>query len=206
MRTANLPTITGISATLPAAGEPTRQAEHLCQTLHYILLDMKAEGFVFQQAETTDFTTFGNGVSDGLDDYVDRFDDLLRTGTTAVAANIPDVLPIIGALLSGGAEPVLAILLQGVLDTMLRHWDTRADVADGDPTNSDMSGVITALEAIETMLEEHKDTFIDAEDTTAADLLVKLETAIYGVLTQLNINLFSREDEQFHSIAPMAEE
>jgi len=132
MKTANFPTIGTLDTTLPTPGDATYQMEALALVMHQIIKALSDNGFTFSQSETSDFTTFGNGVAGGLDNYITRYEELLATGASAVVASIPDVLPIIGALLSGGAEPVIAILVQGVLDTMLRHTDRRTDYNNGD--------------------------------------------------------------------------
>ena len=162
MITANFPTVSTLDETLPTPGDPTYQTETLALTLHKVVKNLSDAGFSFAQSVPSDFTSFGNEVAGGLDNYITRYEQLLNTGTSAVAASIPDVLPIIGALLSGGAQPVIAILLQGVLDTILRHRDRRTDHYNGDAPD------FTALIA---KLEEMKQTFIDDEEAGIADVL-----------------------------------
>lgn len=73
MRTAELPTIGTLDTTLPSAGDPTYQTESLCLTIHKIIKELSDEGFEFQQAQTTDFSTYGTNTQDAVDDYIERF-------------------------------------------------------------------------------------------------------------------------------------
>lgn len=199
MRTAELPTIGTLDTTLPSAGDPTYQTESLCLTIHKIIKELSDEGFEFQQAQTTDFSTYGTNTQDAVDDYIERFEDLLETGTTAVSAALPDVLPIIGALLSGGSAPVLAILAQGVLDTMLRHWDRRADIANGDPTKADMAGVVAELQSIDAKLETTEEVSLaNTLDVLMEDIRAQIETT----LNEFTINLHSDEFAAYWGVEP----
>ena len=151
MKTANFPTIGTLDTTLPLTTDPAYQSASLSLTLHQTIKNLSDNGFVFQQAETSDFTTFGGEAQSAIDNYIDRYEDILQSGFSSVVATLPDVLPIMGALLSGGAEPVLAILLQGVLDTLLRHKDTRTDHYDSD--NVDTSALVTELQALKAEIQ-----------------------------------------------------
>jgi len=203
MKTASFPVIGTLNTSLPTPGDPSYQTESLALDIHKILKELSDEGFEFQQAESSDFTTYGGDTQDAIDDYIERFEDMLQTGTSAVAASLPDVLPIIGTLLGGGAEPVLAILLQGVLDTILRQWDKRADVANGDPTEADMSGVITELQNIDGKLETTGDVSLaNVLDTLMEDIRAQIETT----LNEFTINLHASEIDTSWSVGPMSED
>ncbi|MCK5600630.1 hypothetical protein KAR91_02105, partial [Candidatus Pacearchaeota archaeon] len=80
------------------------------------------------------------------------------------------------ALLSGGSAPVLSILAQGVLDTLLRHKDTGVTEAGEEISNADMSGVETRLDNI--------------------------EAALYQVLNEFTINILESSTDQSWSVGP----
>lgn len=169
---ATLPTIGTLDTTLPETTDPQYQSASLALDLHKVLKNMSDAGMTINQAVSTDFTAFANGVTDGMDDYIERYEEILANGVSEVVGVLPDVLPIITALLSGGSEPVLAILLQGVLDLMARKFDTRITEKGGEieAGTADMTGVVEQLEAIETKLEEQR-------------------VQIAGILTEFNINI-----------------
>jgi len=169
-----------IDTTLPDPGDPTYQTEALSLALRKTLQNLFDEGFEFERAESTDFTSFGGDAQDAVDDYMDRYEEILQTGASEVVAALPDVLPIIGALLSGGATPVLTILAQGVLDTLLRHKDTGVTEAGEEISNANMAGVETRLDNI--------------------------EAAMYQVLNEFTINVLSGSENQSWSIEPATEE
>jgi hypothetical protein len=196
-RTANFPSIGTLNTTLPSPGDPTYQVESLALDLHKIIKDLSDNSFEFQQAVAGDFTTFGGGVQDALDNYMDRYEDFLQTGASAVSAALPDVLPIIAAVLSGGGEGVIAILLQGVLDTMLRHKDTRTNHYDGDTAEVDLSDVIAALEDIRDRLTD--------DTTSITERLEEVRQQIEQTLDEFNINVINSYDDAFFSVGPPAD-
>lgn len=198
MKTASLPTIGTLSTTLPAVGDPTYQQELLAYTLMQIIKELSDESFEFSQAETSDLTSVSNDVTDGVDDYMDRYEDLLQTGASSVVANIPDVAGIIGVLLSGGAEPVLAILLQGVLDVLVRHVDHRTDESDGDPEA--LAGVEAALLALNEKLETTGAmSLADVADTLLEDIRAQIEST----LNEFTINIAGDDVTQSWSVGPV---
>ncbi len=202
MRTANFPTIGTLPLDLPDVEDPLYQSASLSLTLHQIIKDMSDEGFVLTQAQSSDFTSFGNDSDDAVDDYIERYDELLRTGTSEIVAALPDVVPIIGALLAGGSGAVVPILLKGVLDTIVRHTDTRTDVADGEPSTQDFSAIISELEALNEKLETTATVNIsDTLDT----LLIELKEQIAVTLNEFTINLASDPLGQSWTVEPSGE-
>lgn len=203
MKTANFPVIGTLDETLPDEEDPQYQSASLALTLHKIIKDLSDESFEFQQAEPSDFSAFGTDTQDGMEDYLDRFDELITTGVSEMAASLPDVLPIIAALLSGGAEPVMAILLKGVLDTILRHADVRAEKAGGDPDSVDVEAIVAELESIDGKLEAE-----DKDEATAsvAALLEDIRSQVETTLNEFTINLHGSEISQSWSVGPLEEE
>lgn len=179
MRTASFPTIGTLNTTLPSPGDPTYQSEALALTIHQTIKNLSDAGFEFAQVVSGDLSTYTTNTQDAIDDYIERYEDLLISGASEVVANLPDVLGIMAALVSGGAEPVIGILLQGVLDVLMRHKDTRTDQYNGDRAEVDMSGVVTQLEAIETKIEQ--------------------------ILTEHTINVISSHEDAYFQIGPPAD-
>jgi len=159
------------------SSNPMANQEKLAYDLRKNLRNMAEEGMQIQIAEGTDFSTFGANLQGAIDNYETRFDELLADGVSSVVATIPDVLPIITALLSGGAEPVLAILLKGVLDAFLRNRDSALTAAGGE-VSPDVSALTSAIEKA----------FLDGDDPL-----------IERVLTKFVVNLVSDDYMQYMS-------
>lgn len=197
MKTATLPTIGTLETDLPTPGDPTYQQEALALNLHKVLKELSDEGFVVNMTETSDLTAFSNDVADGVDDYMERYEDLLQEGASSVIANIPDVVSIIAALLSGGSEPVLVILLQGVLDVILRHVDHRTDEANGDPEA--IAAIVAELEAINAKIETTgTEGIADVLNTLLEDIRSQIETT----LNEFTINISGDDMSQSWSVGP----
>lgn len=196
-RTASFPTIGTLDRTLPATSEPLYQVANLALTIHDIIKALSDNSFQFKQAIDSDFTTFGTDTQNALDNYIDRYEDFLQTGASAVAANLPDVLPIIGALLSGGSEPVIAILLQGVLDTLLRHKDVRTNEYDGDKAEVDLSSVVTAIQEVRDKLDDN--------GTNITERLEEVRQQVDSIMTELTINLHDDYEGGYVSFGPVPE-
>lgn len=218
MKTASFPAIGTLDRTLPSPGDATYQTESLALTLHDIIKDMSDNGFEFQLAEASDFTSFGGDAQDAIDDYITRYEEILQNGFSSVVATLPDVLPIISTVLSGGGDAVLSILLQGVLDTILRHQDRRSDSADGEElvlAAADVANLTTAIEAITAELELVKAEIttqttdvMDDMETGLADMTAKLEEmriTITGILNTFNINLYEDDMGASWSVGPVVE-
>lgn len=176
---ASFPTIGTLDTTLPSTSDPAYQLASLALDVHKIIKNLSDEGFVFRQAEASDFTAWEGSVTDALDDYIERYEDILQSGFSEVVANLPDVISIMGAIVSGGGEGVISILLQGILDVILRHKDTRSDYYNGDTAEVDTAALVAKL-----------DDLIDA---------------IYSILTTFNINLYAESEEANWSVGPVTE-
>lgn len=190
MKTAAIASSDPINQTVPNPGDPTYQQECLALEVRNTFKNLTDNGFEFQQAEVSDITPFSNDVASGLDNYITRYEEILQTGFSAVVANIPDVAPIITALLSGGSETVLSILLQGVLDTLLRHKDRRSDHYDGDTAEVDLTDVVTKLDDIKVGIESIETRLHDA-DVGLATLQKGLLEDIEAVIEQHRLALIS---------------
>lgn len=199
MKTADIVASLDDDTTVPDEGDPTYQQECLALDLRGILKNLSDEGFVLTSTETSDLSAFSTEVADGVDDYVDRFEEMLVDGTSEIVAYIPDVLSIMAALLSGGAEPVLAILLQGVLDTIIRHTIMRADVAGGDATKKALEDVVVELQNLNTKLETSAEATVADELTT---LFTELKEQLAVTLNEFTINLANDPLAQQWTVEP----
>lgn len=176
MKTANVGSLGALPSFTVSTSAGNYWQERAAYEYSLLNYNLSQAGIQVQVPETSDFSTFGAGVQDNLDNYIDRYEDILQTGFSSVVAAIPDVLPIMSAVLSGGGDAVISILLQGVLDTILRHKDTRADHYNGDSFETDVSEIVTALEAISDKMD--------------------------AVLTEFNINVLSSGEDSFFSAGP----
>jgi hypothetical protein len=172
VKTAEIPDQGTIDETLPAPGDPSYQSESLALVIKKMFAALRTEGFVFERADSSDFADFGNEFQTGIDNYITRYEQILADGASSVVASIPDVLPIMAALLSGGATPVLAILLQGVVDTMLRHTNASSTATQGE-------AIVEKLEELRALVEEGRDDFrtfgvIDGEYSRLESFFSKL--------------------------------
>lgn len=169
MLTADFPTIGVLDATLPATSDPLYQIASLSLTVHRIIKNLSDEGFQFKAVETTDINTYVTDMQTGVDNYINKYEDILQTGTSAVIANIPDVATILTALVSGGSDAILATLLQGVLDVVCRKFEERIDSANGEFDGGDLGNIETLLGEIRDKLDE---IFIDeADDAAMVDIV-----------------------------------
>ena len=180
MITVTLPTIGTLETGLPDTTHELYQSAALSYELLRILKAMSDAGMTIRQAESSDFTSFNADTLTGIDDFEERLDEILASGVSSVSAALPDVTSIIAALLSGGSGAVIPILLKGVLDTILRHMNSRTTAAQGDFSEGvDSAGIITALEEIKDQMD--------------------------AVLTEFNINLHDDMEQSSWSVGPVAE-
>lgn len=171
MRTASFPAIGTLDTTLPTPGDPTYQTEALALTLHQTIKNLSDNSFEFQQSVASDFTAWSTNTQDALDNYIVRYEEILQTGFSAVVANLPDVLPIMSAVLAGGGPGVIGVLLQGVLDTILRHKDTRSDHYNGDTAEVDLTALIAEITALKDEVTTLQQRFLSTDTVTIADIL-----------------------------------
>lgn len=195
--TADFPTIGTLDETLPATSEPIYQLAALSLTVHKIIKNLSDNNFQFKQAIESDFTTFGTDTQGAIDDHITRYEEFLQGAAASVVADLPDVLPIIGALLSGGSEPVMAILLQGVLDTLLRHKDRRTEEYGGDKAEVDMSSVVTAIEEVRDKLDD--------SGTNITERLEEVRQQMDSILNEFTINLHDDAEGASWSAGPVGD-
>lgn len=149
MKTASLPDPGTIETDIPEPGEAGYQQECFALYLRQVFKNLYDEGFAFNSVESSDLSSFSGDVADGLDDYIERYEEILLDGASEITANIPDVLPIMAALVSGGSAPVLSILLQGVLDAFLRNRNASITQSEGETLDTS-----ELVDAIRTVLNE----------------------------------------------------
>jgi len=212
-----------LNQTLPTPGDPTYQTEQLALILSNTLKALDTAGFTFKAAEATDFTTYGNSVKGFIDDMKAREDDILIDGFSTVVATLPDVVPIIEAILSGGYSAIPSILLNGVMSQLFRSRDSAITAKEGEILNSDVdvSSLVTALEGIQathTLIEGHVQSLlrsfhIPANGGAAVYFIDEFRKAsltpdgdyalLTTVLTEFTINLIGDLFQSHWSVGPV---
>lgn len=225
MKTAQFQVPASLDQTLPTPGDATYQTEQLALILNNTIKELDDEGFEFSSAESSDFSTYGNSLKTFIDNMHEREEDILTTGATTVVANLPDVLPIIGAILSGGTAAIPSILLNAVISQLFRSRDTAIEVKGGEilPSDVDLTDLVDAVEGIQNthdVIEEHVseilrsfkipangDTayFIDEFRKFALDADFE-ESKLSELLTTFTINLISQFGTQGMTWGPNPDE
>lgn len=183
MRIANFPAIGTLVTTLPPESDPAYQLASLALTLHKIIKDMSDNEFDFQQVVPSDVSGLFTATEGGLDDYIDRYEEVLQEGASDVVATLPSLIPYISAFLSGGAEGMIALFLKSIFDALVRGKDTRTTEHDseygGDVAQVDTASIVTALEGIKAQMD--------------------------AILTEFNINIIDSRDDGFFHVGPPAD-
>lgn len=138
--------------------------------------NLSAAGITMTQSEVSDFTAYNTLADTWLDDANDRFDAWLQGAVGEAIGNVPDVLQIGAAFVSGGASEVGVIILSKILNHMFHVEDSRAQY-EGAHENIDMDAIVAKLEEVRAEIE-----------TT---------------LSEFNINIFLDEYQQSWSVGPV---
>jgi len=165
-----------IVTTLPATSDPMYQVAALALFYRQQFAALRTAGFQFASPEISDFTAYNTAADDWLDDANDRFDAWLQGQIATAIGNVPDVLQIGAAFVSGGATEVGAILLTKILNHMFHVADSRAQ-HEGP---QDTAAIVAKLEEVRAQIE--------------------------ATLDEFNINIFQEEHEQSWSVGPVAPE
>ena len=192
MLTSDIITLSGLSDTLPTPGDPTYQTECLSLMLRKTLEALDTNSFGFERAESSDFTSYSNGMKDFIDDMNEREDEILLNGVSSIVATLPDVLPIIGAVLSGGTAAVPSILLNGLVSQLFRSRNSAITAKGGEilAGDADMTGIEEGLTALEMTLDEVRKgvRWIDGEEekdlVTVTDEINQLTSSIHDELIE----------------------
>jgi len=214
-----------LNQTLPDPGDPTYQTEQLALILSNTLKELDTEGFTFKAAVPGDFTSYGNDVKGFIDAMSQREDEILLNGFSTVIATLPDVVPIIEAILSGGYSAIPSILLNGVMSQLFRSRDSSIEAKEGEVLNADidLSEVVAALEGIQNthdVIEGHVESLlrsfhIPANGGDAVYFLDEfrkfaldddfLESKLSEILTEFTVNLISQWGTQGLHWGPVPE-
>ena len=159
-----------IDTTLPATSDPMYQVASLALFYKQQFAALRTAGFQFARPETSDFTAYNTAADDWLDDANARFDAWLQGAVGEVIGNVPDVLSIGAAFVSGGATEVGAILLSKILNHMFHVEDSRAQY-EGARENVDTEAIVDKLEEVREQIEATLNEFNinlyrDAEDSS----------------------------------------
>ena len=180
MKTSLIQVIGGLSDDLPASTDPAYQNAALCLMLRKQLENLEANGFSFNAVETTDFTTFNTDMNTFLANANQRFDEWLQGQVATVAANLPDVLSIGAAYVSGGATEVGGLILQRVLGHLFHQTDSYAE----------HEGVRTDIDTEE----------LENKITEVVNKLEEVRVQIATILTEFNINIVKSDEEATFSV------
>lgn len=170
MKTAEIQVLTGLSDTLPASTDPNYQCAALCLMLRKTLEELDTQAFTFNAVESTDFSSFKTSLTNWLDDAYDRETEIIQDGVSEITANLPDILAIGAAYVSGGASEAIGCLINIALGRLL----------GGD------SGAIAAYEA--------KENSVDLTDMIAK--LEEIREQIEHILTEFSINTYNDPEGQ----------
>ncbi len=206
MKQSDIQTIAGALDTLPVDSDPMYQPAVLALMIRKNLEALDTQGFNFKLAETTDLTSFNNDMTTYLANANTRFDEWLQGQVATVAANLPDVLAVGEAMLSGGGSAVGALVLNRVLGMAFHREDSRAQ-HEGAHTNVDSAAIVTALENIETILTTFADRHESTGGNSIADMLdttlQAIRDEIMQVLNEFNINIYSDPENAQWSVGPL---
>ena len=169
-----------IDTTLPSTSDPLYQLAALSLFYRQQFAALRTAGFQYARPEVSDFTSFKSDLSTYLSNAYDRETEIIQDGIATTTANLPDVLSIGAAFVSGGATEAAACILNILLGKLL-GGDSGAEgqykIGEASP---DMTDVVTALEEIRDNIET--------------------------ILNEFNINLYSNEYEQSWSVGPVEPE
>jgi hypothetical protein len=220
MKTAQLQVPASLDQTLPTPGDPTYQMEALARTIHNTLIELNTENFEFSAAEASDFNTYGNDMKTFIDNMRDREDEILLSGFSSIIANLPDVIPLISAILSGGTAAIPSILLNALIGQLYRSRNSAITAKEGEVLSDlDTGGVEDGLSEIYQELQNIKtelDAFkrglvIPANGDTEyfVDLFKAFGVTLDGlsmlrsVLETFNINLYNDDEGANWSVGPL---
>lgn len=148
MKTADIYVVSGATDTLPADSDPMYQSAVLSLVLRKTLENMNTVDIAVTQPEVSDFSTFKSDLSTYLSDAYDRETEIINNGVSSIVANLPDVLSIGAAFVSGGATEAGACILNIVLGKLLGgDSGARGDYRGGE-TAPDMTEVVEKLEEV----------------------------------------------------------
>lgn len=176
-----LPSIGTLDTTLPDTSDPMYQPASLCLDIHKILKAAADQGMSISQAVASDFSTYETNIQSAIGDFMTRCTELLTTGSSSTSASLPSIVPLATAILAGGSNVVVPLLINTLVDVVLKQFNVRADVANGEPGGT-------------------------VDFTDVVDKLDEVRAQIETTLTEFTINIQSAIDEQTFSVGPLDEE
>lgn len=215
-----------ISASNPAgdleydSNNPTANQEKLAWEYRKILYDAGSAGVQIQIAQDTDVTDFHNNMSS----YVTLFDTWIDNAVVASAAGdpipenpaIPAIINAVPALLAGGWQALIPILVNFMIDLAVRHIEGRLNPSGA---SQDLQPLIDKLEEtlkfnglaiaqyaqqtqqrVEELTDQLEEIITTSAGDPLGDVLERVESAVKTILTEHTINLYSdKEDITFRS-------
>jgi len=178
MKSADIQILSSLSDTLPDSSDSNYQAAALCLMLRKTLEELDTQGFNFNAVEVSDFSTFNTSMDTFLANANTRFDEWLQGQVASVSANLPDVLAIGAAYVSGGASEVGGLILQRVLGMLFHQEDSRA---------------------------EHEGAHANIDTTALEEKLDEVRDAILQALNEFHINIYDDPNMQSWTVGPIEE-
>lgn len=222
MKEAEIQVASSIDTTVPDPGDPTYQMECLALEIRQTLKALKDNNFTFTQAESSDFSTYGGNLKDFIDDMSAREDEILLTGFSSIAATLPDVLPIIEAILSGGTAAIPSILLNAVVSQLFRSRNSAITAREGEivsdldaeSISDSIDAMATDIEGIKEELQDFKRGLVRPANGETAYFLDQFEkfaldsedSKLTDFFDHITINIISRDDFQTLDFGPAPEE
>jgi len=142
-----------IDTTLPDTTDPMYQVASLALFYKQQFAALRTAGFQFAKPEVSDFTSFKANLSTYLSDAYDRETEIIQDGVATTVANLPDVLSIGAAFVSGGATEAAACILNIILGKLLGGDSGAHGDYENAQASTDMTEVVSALEDIKNQIE-----------------------------------------------------
>ncbi|MGW8324242.1 MAG: hypothetical protein ACWGNI_00970 [Desulfobacterales bacterium] len=147
MISVDIQTVAGAVDTLPASTDPNYQTAVLSLMIRKTFEAMETAGLDITRPEISDFSPFKSSLSTYLQNAYDRETEIITDGVSSISANIPDILSIGAAYVSGGASEAIGCVLNIMIGKMLGgDSGAQGDHRTGDP--QDLTSLINKLEEI----------------------------------------------------------
>jgi ElaB/YqjD/DUF883 family membrane-anchored ribosome-binding protein len=202
------------------ATNPMANQEKFMHDMRRNLYGMAGQSFEVLAAVESDVTSF----HDSFVTFVNTFDTWIDSAVVASAQGspipdnpaIPSILASIPALLAGGWQALIPILVNFMIDLAVRHIEGKLNP---DGASQDMQAIVDKLEEtlkynglaianyanqtqqrIENLSDQLEEIITNSSGEPLGDVLEKVESAVKTILTEHSINLYSdKEDITFRS-------
>lgn len=173
-----------INTTLPDPSDPMYQPASLCLFLKQTFASMRSAGLHVQKAQIADLTSYQSSLGTWLTNAQAREDEILTEGASEVVANLPDVLAIGAAYMSGGATAAIGCIQSIVLKRLFGGDQAAlAGYQQAGASEIDLSEIVEKLDEFNVMFDKFA-------------LIEEQYSRLEAFFNNLTINLNSEEWEQ----------